>query len=198
MSATLACSVLDCCEPCVARGYCSSHYRKFMYHGDPLAGRTKKPAKKGEPLQWLLDHVDHDEKDACLTWPFARFPNGYGQTVKDGKTCGAHRYMCELVHGEPPTPEHLAAHSCGKGNDACVNPNHLRWATPQENTLDRYEHGTMIFGEDHHKSKLTAEQVGEIRAIGRSMKQRDLAKMYGVCKSTIGYIIRGEHWAPTS
>ncbi|QWY83309.1 HNH endonuclease protein [Rhizobium phage RHph_X2_25] len=195
MAARLACAIQDCVEPCVARGYCSTHYRKLMYHGDPLAGRMRKPAAKGEPLRWLLSHVDHADRDACLTWPFATFQNGYGMLASGDTNVGAHRYMCELVNGEPPTPEHLAAHSCGKGNDACVNPHHLRWATPQENTLDRYEHGTMILGEDHHKAKLTTEQVNEIRAIGRSMTQRDLAKLYGVCKSTIGYIIRGEHWA---
>ncbi len=198
MSAILACLVTDCCEPCVARGYCSTHYRKFMYHGDPLAGRRKKPAKKGEPLQWLLDHIAHADKDACLTWPFATFPNGYGLVVKDGASYGAHRYMCELVNGEPLSPDLFAAHSCGKGRDACVNPHHLRWATPQENTLDRHEHGTMMLGESHPNVKLTTEQVGEIRAIGRSMKQRDLAKLYGVCKSTIGNIVRGEHWSTNS
>ncbi len=53
----------------------------------------------------------------------------------------------------------------------------------------------MMLGERHPNVKLTAEQVDEIRAIGRSMKQRDLAKLYGVCKSTIGNIVRGEHWA---
>jgi hypothetical protein len=157
----------------------------------------RSPRPRASPCAGF-SRIDHADKDACLTWPFSRFQNGYGLVVKDGASYGAHRYMCELVNGEPPTPEHLAAHSCGKGKDACVNPNHLRWATSQENTLDRYEHGTMLFGDSHPRVKLTAEQVDEIRAIGRSMKQRDLAKLYGVCKSTIGNIVRGEHWAATS
>ena len=38
------CEVEGCGNPLNARGYCSTHYRKFRLYGDPLAGRTKRPS----------------------------------------------------------------------------------------------------------------------------------------------------------
>jgi hypothetical protein len=49
----------------------------------------------------------------------------------------AHRAMCRLIHGNPPTPKHQAAHSCGNGRRGCVHPGHLRWATDAENRAER-------------------------------------------------------------
>jgi hypothetical protein len=76
-----------------------------------------------------------------LIWPFARYNNGYGNvTFYDalGKhSTGAHRIMCKLVHGEPPTPKHEAAHSCGNGTGGCINPHHLRSDTRGGNNADK-------------------------------------------------------------
>lgn len=94
-------------------------------------------ARHGEPLRWLLDHVEYPEK-GCLIWPFARDGKGYGSLGKKG----AHRRMCEIVNGPAPTPKHHAAHSCGNGHLGCVHPRHVRWATCSENQMDRFLHGT--------------------------------------------------------
>lgn len=51
-----------------------------------------------------------------------------------------HRLVCLAFHGPPPTPRHTAAHRDGlKGN--CWSYN-LRWATWEEQALDRRRHGT--------------------------------------------------------
>ncbi|WP_172751206.1 hypothetical protein [Ensifer sp. LCM 4579] len=185
-----SCSVPDCQEPHTAKGYCAKHYNRWKKYGDPLISRRSSPlAKQGEPLQWLLDHVSY-EGPGCLTWPFAVFPNGYG-IFSEG---GAHRTMCTLANGDPPTPLHYAAHDCGNGQDACVHPKHLYWATPQENTMDRYRHGTMLFGERGTSAKLTALQVHEIRSLKGKESQRKLAQRYGVSKSLVGAIHRDEIW----
>jgi hypothetical protein len=62
--------------------------------------------------------------------------------VDSGHFERATRVMCKLAHGPAPTPKHHAAHSCGKGHEACINPKHLRWATPRENAADAKLHGT--------------------------------------------------------
>lgn len=55
--------------------------------------------------------------------------------------------------------------------------------------------GRSTWGVKNNTTKLTPRQVNEIRAALRSgVAQRDLATVYGVCKSTIGYIGRGETW----
>lgn len=73
--------------------------------------------------------------------------------LTDGPTrkCRAvHRLVCHAFHGEPPTPDHHAAHNDGdRGNNRATN---LRWATPKENTADRYIHGTILLG-DYHPSR---------------------------------------------
>lgn len=38
------CAVDDCGKPVDARGYCQSHYRRLMNHGDPLGGKAKRPS----------------------------------------------------------------------------------------------------------------------------------------------------------
>lgn len=50
--------------------------------------------------------------------------------------------MCQKAHGDPPSPKHDAAHSCGRGHEGCVNPNHLSWKTKKQNQADRITHGT--------------------------------------------------------
>jgi len=129
-----SCSVEGCGNPHHIRGFCQKHFARLRRYGDPLFTKT---APEGEGLQFLNSLFDHQGEE-CVTWPFSRTPQGYGQTFFCAEVMGAHRVMCILKHGEPPTPDHQAAHSCGKGRDGCVNPKHLRWATPKENIADKF------------------------------------------------------------
>lgn len=46
---TKPCAVDSCSKPFLARGYCKSHYRRFMTYGDPehVISRDMKPAPEG-------------------------------------------------------------------------------------------------------------------------------------------------------
>src|SRR5215471_14726746 len=92
-------------------------------------------------LEWIQERVGHAGDD-CLQWPFSRSSSGYGILFHEGKVVYAHRTMCELANGKPPTPKHHASHSCGRGHLGCVNPRHLEWKTAAENQQDRRKHGT--------------------------------------------------------
>lgn len=146
---------------------------------------------KSEALNWLRGHVLH-EGDACLVWPYST-SRGYAQVyLSRGELRKAARVMCEWVHGEPPTPDHEAAHSCGNGNKGCVNPKHLSWKTRSENQRDRLRHGTAGNGKTGRGSKLLPQQVQEIIAGGTSVS--DFARRFGVTRSAVRKIQIGEIW----
>lgn len=67
----------------------------------------------------------------------------------------------------------------------------LEWCTTSENTKHAYNNGLINVSkaENHVNSKLTNVQVLEIRAIGRSLKQREIAEMYGVSQVIISNIL---------
>lgn len=183
-----ACSVNGCGAPLLARGWCKRHYDRWRRHGDPHIC-LKPMVARGAPMQWLIENAEHNGDD-CLIWPFARHPDGRAH-MRAGKPS---RIMCELAHGQPPTDKHEAAHSCGKGYDACVNPQHLRWATPVENTADKVEHGTLLNGSRLPQAKLTENQVREIRALKGKLFQREIAAMFGVQITCINKILNGKSW----
>lgn len=133
--------------------------------------------------------------EECLTWPFGTFGGGYGAVKVDGKKVPAHRYVCELLHGAPPTPEHEAAHSCGKGHEACIAPGHLDWKTPSENAADKLIHGTHSRGERQVTAKLAEADAREILALKGIESQRSMAARFGVSNGAIANIHAGFSWA---
>ena len=139
------CDVHGCGNIHDANGYCKAHNHRFRRYGDPL-GSGRKVAQRGELVSWIAENANHSG-DACLKWPFGRRKaKGYGSVTFRGVSTAAHRVMCILAHGEPPTSKHAAAHSCGMGHEGCVNPKHLRWATSKENAADAVMHKKLRLG----------------------------------------------------
>lgn len=134
------CSVPGCDREYHCKGFCNKHWHKYHEYGDPLAARGPDKGVVDEFIRsTALPYTGSD----CLIWPFNTDGHGYGTLNRKGnKQLKAHRVICELVHGSPPTATHQAAHSCGKGHLRCVNPHHLRWATRVENAADKILHGT--------------------------------------------------------
>lgn len=150
-------------------------------------------ASPGQPIAFV-ETAAHYLGNECLIWPFGSGAD-YGTYRTDGKKFGkkvfAHRAVCERVHGPAPGEKAQVAHSCGRR--ACVNPQHLRWATNGENQMDRVRHGTSNRGASHGLARLTAEQVHAIRA--SDLKHFQLAKLYGVSRSHITTIRSGRAWS---
>ena len=119
--------------------------------------------------------------------------DGYlsGNMCIDGrrKNFEVHRLVCEAFHG--PAPEgHEAAHNDGVRTNCRAS--NLRWATPANNTADKFLHGTMLHGPSHPRAKLTPDNVRYIRRADRSSKI--LAKEFGVCPSVIKAARSGKTW----
>jgi hypothetical protein len=185
------CSIPNCGNPHLAKGYCDAHYRRLRRHGDPLAGRTT----PGEPLRFIHEVAILHTGDDCLTWPFSDDGHGYGCLKIKGKTVRVSRYICTLVRGTPPTAGHEAAHNCGKGHLGCITPGHLEWKTSVENKADKLIHDTHNRGERHGKAKLTDANALQIMAMKGVESQYELAKRFGVSQKTVSEIHHGRRWS---
>lgn len=156
-----------------------------------VKGRIPPNKGRSEQLQWLRDRVDFDGPE-CLIWPFGRRWNGYGQVGIDRKIGYPHRFMCELVHGAPPTPKHVAAHSCHNGSGGCVHPQHLSWLTPSENLLQRRQAGTLTTKRWTRYGTVSDADIIRIRELKGKLNQREIADMFGISYQHVSVIQNGK------
>lgn len=146
-----------------------------------------------------------DKSGDCWVWIGALSSNGYGEIYFNHQHLTVHRTSWLIAHGNIPNGMYVC-HHCD--NKQCVNPSHLYIGTHLDNTRDavvrhRMATGnrqgshthpeTVHHGESHGMVKLTNEQVLMIRN-SRNVKQRDIAKQFGVHFSTICDILRGKTW----
>ena len=136
------------------------------------------------------------KKKKCWEWIGGVSNAGYGCINIRGKIEGAHRFSYIIHKGKVPKKMYVC-HTCD--NKLCVNPKHLWIGTPRENQQDMYDKGRDYHvgfkGEENPRAKLDRKSVKKIIKMYLKIKsQRKLAKQFGVCKSTIGYILRGEVW----
>lgn len=183
------CSIPGCGEPYCARGWCKNHYYRWKRNGDPMGGN----ARAGAPLKWLEDHVGWKE-EPCLIFPYSKVERGYGAVLFRGRTVGAHRAMCILAHGEPED-KMVAAHSCGRGLDGCVNPTHLHWATTQQNAIELAHHRQIGIAPPL-KSGVRAEDARVIASLRGKERLKTTADRYGISESMVCRIQRGNRRIP--
>lgn len=102
-----------------------------------------------------------------------------------------HRLVLAAFRGAPP-PNHDGGHLDGApANNRLDN---LAWVSRGDNQLHRHAHGTALWGESAPGAKLTSRAVAEIRALKAIVPSSELAQRYGVGRSTIQKILRGEAW----
>ncbi len=152
------------------------------------------PPNKGiyKTVKWLVEHAGH-EGSVCLIWPF-NLVRGYGLFKYHDEFYYAHRYMCALVNGPPPTHKHQARHSCGNGHKGCVHPKHLLWGTQSQNQLDRRKHGTQLNAWWGRKGKLKPDQVRRIRSLEGKMTHDEIAAMFDIGRRNVGAILSRKTW----
>lgn len=132
----------------------------------------------------------------CWEWEGCFGSGGYGliQTnyAKEFGSQKAHRMSYWLFNGE--FDKNLdVLHQCD--NPTCVNPQHLRLGTQQDNNQERDERGRHVAlrGVDHGNSKFAEDDVAEIhrrRLAGEEYKQ--IAQHYGCHRRTIERLCVGK------
>lgn len=152
--------------------------------------------------------------DACWLWTGfcgKRKNKNYGYCYLLEGEQQAHRVSFRLFKEPIPDGAHIL-HNCD--NPPCVNPDHLRAGTPQDNVDDRESRGRSRHhtGEAHGRAKLSQDQVNEIRQSYIPLSNgicipkghtrigsfQHIADKYGVSKRTIRLIILGETWKITN
>ena len=129
----------------------------------------------------------------CWIWNGSLDSDGYGLIKVNGHNRHANRIAYELKYGAIPEGQ-IILHSCDV--PVCVNPDHLKAGTYKDNMQDMYQKGRNrnVRGEKHHRSKLTEKQVKEIRSIQGRVNFSALGRLYGVSRTTITRILRGQSW----
>lgn len=134
---------------------------------------------------WARVAVAGDED--CWIWIGKKSGSGYGMfrcTSITPANQQAHRVSWMMAHGRWPDPRLVIMHidDCNK---ACVNPRHLLEGTTKRNIRDAL-------------SVVTDDDVIEIRRLAKlGWTHPDIAKKYGVARSTIESIVnRRRHDGP--
>jgi HNH endonuclease len=118
------CCVEGCHKPANCKGRCKSHYENLRRYGHERADSELSDWELVERRGWTVT------SEGC--WEYSGFRNshGYGE-IRDRKR--VHRISYEH-HTDLIPPGLHVLHSCD--NPPCLNPEHLRVGTHEENMLD--------------------------------------------------------------
>lgn len=144
----------------------------------------------------------------CWIWQRSLTDKGYGRIAFKGQYYAAHRVAYFLTFGDLDTALSVC-HTCD--TPPCCNPECLWQGTQKENIQDMIKKGRGLSdemrsilaksftpkGEAHGRSKLTEQQVREIRSlyIPHQRGYKILARQFGVSPSCIALIIKRRKWA---
>ena len=115
-----------------------------------------------------------------------------GEINIGGQILKAHRVAWTLTFGKIPD-ELCCCHHCD--NPECCNPYHLFVGTPSDNIADMVAKKRHAHGNKHGNSKLTEDDVLEIRILLKNgLKQIEIAELYEIKPACISHISTGHRW----
>lgn len=171
----------------ISAGLCNKHYTR-QRRGQSLEEKSRFEKTLREKFDEMVDRSGE-----CWEWTGCKNGGGYGHIRDGSKMIGAHRLSYKLHIG--PIPSGLKIlHKCD--NPSCVNPDHLFLGTQKDNMADMVAKGRSHHphGEISSLSKLTEEQVLEIRSLYPDVSQASLASTFEVFQGTICKIVNRKTW----
>lgn len=185
-ASVVICAVEGCERRVLARGFCNSHYKRLMRHGDPQGGG----APRGRELETRFwGRVAQGE--GCWIWQGATIPRGYGMVRAGGRMQLSHRVAWMLTNGDPGESQVL--HTCDVR--LCVNPDHLYLGDHAQNMRDRNERGRTQRGERHVAAKLTEEDVRSVRARAAAGESHaSIAADFGLQPCSVWSVVARRTW----
>lgn len=167
-------------EAAVIKAYLNKRFRSNQNNDKSDIGR-------------LMEKIAFGSSD-CWLWIGSVNRHGYGATSIAGEN-KAHRASWRLFKGHIPNGMSVL-HKCDVR--CCVNPEHLFIGTQLDNMRDCSVKGRIknipLFGEDNPMSKLTLNEVNEIRELLGFQSQHELSRKYNVSPMTINRIALGKTW----
>lgn len=145
-----------------------------------------------DPKDRFEKFIDKTE-ERCWNWKGGIDHDGYGVFWVKGKSLHASKWAWIFEKGNVPKGMYVL-HNCD--NPSCVRTSHLRLGTAKENSAERDRKGRQCVGTKHPGSKLTEEQVRQIRKqyLPKQITAQSLADEFHVSKKLILNIVRGLTW----
>ncbi len=155
--------------------------------------------RKSQPIPLIKRfqrYIGMPTESGCIIWTGHKNNHGYGSIGSEsqkGRMLLAHRVSYEIAHG-PISDSIMVLHSCD--NPSCVNPDHLFLGTQADNIADMVSKGRGPNGTKAWNSKLTDNDILEIRNRYASggVTQRTLSDEFGISQSRICWIIKRKSW----
>jgi hypothetical protein len=178
-----------CSEPCSYLGKCTSS----KYTTDKLAIVYDNSRRKRPTAERFWEKVNKDiclgnvcgcckGLGCCWIWTAYKMKNGYGTFHYQGLPYLAHRVSYALMNNIEiaELPDEIeVCHRCDI--PACVR--HLFSGTHQDNMIDAVQKGRM-----HPVTRLTPEEIQQIRALQGIKVQTAIAKQYGISQRHVSNI----------
>jgi hypothetical protein len=136
-------------------------------------------------------------EDKCWLWTGAiRGKQGYGVIgIGSSKLYYAHRISLELFLKRKIKNGYYALHSDNCISRLCVNPNHLREGTHQDNMDDVVRLDLHARGERNGHSKLLDEDIIEIRRLSANgFSNSFIARKFYIAPQTVSKIVLRQRW----